>query len=228
MSFFQTLNRVHRTTRLLLALSLGAVLFLLLRVTGSELAVSFLYAWILFALVVLSFAWVTIFVNNTATVGAVVSEQDNSPLLTFLFVVTAAFISLFAIIALLQGLPKYNKVGLTLHILLSCIAVFCSWILIHTLFTLRYAHLYYSYPTVAEKEQQQPCGGLNFPGDDAPDLLDFAYFSFVLGMAFQVSDVSVSSKRIRRLVMVHSFLSFVYNTVIVAFTINILSGIIGK
>lgn len=189
---------------------------------------SFLYAWILFALVVLAFAWVTIYVNNTTTIGAVVSEQDNSPLITFLFVVTAAFISLFAIIALLQGLPKYNKVGLTLHILLSSIAVFCSWTLIHTLFTLRYAHLYYSYPTAAEKASQTPCGGLNFPGDEPPDLLDFAYFSFVLGMAFQVSDVSVSSKRIRRLVMVHGFLSFVYNTVIVAFTINVLSGIIGK
>ena len=228
MSFFQTLNRVHRTTRLLLALSLGLVLFFVLRTLHDETAVSFLYAWILFAVVVLLFAWTTIFVNNTATIGAVVSEQDNSPLVTFLFIVTAAFISLFAIIALLQGLPHYNKVGLTLHILLSGIAVFLSWVLIHTLFTLRYAHLYYSYPTQTEKEQQQPCGGLLFPGDEPPDLLDFAYFSFVLGMAFQVSDVAVSSKRIRRLVMVHGFLSFVYNTVIVAFTINILSGIIGK
>ncbi|GAA4745534.1 DUF1345 domain-containing protein [Flavisolibacter ginsenosidimutans] len=228
MSFFQTLNRIHRTTRLLLALALGAGLFFSLRVFAVDAAVSFLYAWIGFSVTVLAFAWITIFINDPTTIGAVVSEQDNSPLMTFLFVVTAAFISLFAIIALLQGMPHYNKVGLTLHILLSAVAVSCSWLLIHTLFTLRYAHLYYSYPTAAEKAQQQVCGGLLFPGDESPDLLDFAYFSFVLGMTFQVSDVVASSKRIRRLVLVHGLLSFVYNTVIVAFTINILSGIIGK
>jgi uncharacterized membrane protein len=228
MPLFQTLTRVHRTIRLLLALSLGTALYVLLRAFHNEPAVSFLYGWIVFAVVILFFAWATIFVNNTSTIGSVVSEQDNSPLITFLFVVTAAFISLFAIIALLQGLPHYNKVGLTLHILLSVVAVICSWLLIHTLFTLRYAHLYYTYPTHAHKAQQHPCGGLTFPGDEAPDLLDFAYFSFVLGTAFQVSDVAVNNKRIRRLVMVHGLLSFIYNTVIVAFAINILSSIIGK
>ena len=221
MPFFQTLSRLPRTTRLLIALSLSIALYVFLRLVKTGLAFSFLYAWIAFAAVVLFFAWLTIFVNNPETVGAVASEQDNSPLVTFLFIVCAAFISLFAILALLRSLSSgADQEHLTRqHILLSVVAVVCSWALIQTLFTLRYAHLYYTYPTHTDKAQENPNGGLLFPGNEPPDLLDFAYFSFTLGMAFQVSDVAV---------MVHALLSFVYNTAIVAFSINILSGIIGK
>jgi len=73
-------------------------------------------------------------------------EQDNSRSIIFLFVLVAAFISVFAIILLLQDAPNGLKRGLTYHILLAAVAVFCSWTLIHTLFTLHYAHLYYTYP----------------------------------------------------------------------------------
>ena len=69
---------------------------------------------------------------------------------------------------------------------------------------------------------------LQFPDEHEPDYLDFAYFSFVLGMTFQVSDVEISSKEIRRMALLHGFLSFIYNTVIVAFSINIISGLIAK
>jgi uncharacterized membrane protein len=75
-------------------------------------------------------------------------------------------------------------------------------------------------------------GGLDFPNDseqneysDNPDFLDFAYFAFVVGMTFQVSDVEVTSKRFRRFVLLHGLISFVYNTVIVALTINTLAGL---
>lgn len=229
MPFFQTISRLHRATRLLIALSLSLTLYIFLRFMKTGSAFSFLYAWILFAVLILAFAWITIAVNEPATVGAVASEQDNSPLVTFLFIVCAAFISLFAILALLKSLSTSSSGLLTRqHILLSVVAVVCSWTLIHTLFTLRYAHLYYTYPTHAEKAQEKPNGGLLFPGNEPPDLLDFAYFAFTLGMAFQVSDVAVTSQPLRRLVLVHGLLSFVYNTVIVAFSINILSGVIGK
>lgn len=230
MSWVQSLSRLRRSTRLLIAFSIGLALYIVLRTVKTSLAFSFLYAWIAFAAAVLFFAWLTIFVNETASVGTIASEQDNSPLLTFLFIVSAAFISLFAILALLKSLSgSATAERLTgQHILLSVVAVACSWALIQTLFTLRYAHMYYTYPTHADKADEKPCGGLAFPGNDAPDLLDFAYFAFTLGMAFQVSDVAVTSRRMRRLVLVHALLSFVYNTAIVAFSINILSGIIGK
>ncbi|GAB4093694.1 DUF1345 domain-containing protein [Flaviaesturariibacter terrae] len=212
--------------RLAIALLPASLLYIWLIRTGHNAAPSFLPSWALFAWIVLSFSWLTIFSNNPRDAALIAREQDLSRLLTFVFVVGAAFISLFAIIALLQNLPTYTKRGLTLHIILAVIAVSCSWLLIHTLFTLRYAHLYYRPDAHVALENEG--SGLRFPDGKHPDLLDFAYFSFVLGMTFQVSDVSITSREIRRLVLVHSMLSFVFNTVIVAFTINILSGIIGR
>lgn len=68
-------------------------------------------------------------------------------------------------------------------------------------------------------------GGIDFPTNEAPDYLDFAYFSFVIGMTFQVSDITVSSRAIRRFVLMHGLISFIFNTIIVALTINTLAGL---
>jgi uncharacterized membrane protein len=97
--------------------------------------------------------------------------------------------------------------------------VLVAWVLTHTAYTLRYARLYYI-PRNGETRE-----GLRFPGDEAPDDMDFAYFSFVLGMAFQVSDVSITCKHIRRAVLWHSLQSFLYNTVILALSLNLLFGL---
>jgi uncharacterized membrane protein len=72
------------------------------------------------------------------------------------------------------------------------------------------------------------CGGLEFPGNEDPDYLDFVYFSFVLGMTFQVSDVVITSKRIRQLATMHGLLSFAFNTAIVALSINVISGLVAQ
>jgi uncharacterized membrane protein len=96
-----------------------------------------------------------------------------------------------------------------------------SWFLIHTIFTLRYAHIYYGdHPSTPEKYH----GGLSFPDDATPEYIDFAYFSFVLGMTFQVSDVDITSKRFRKLALWHSLLSFGFNTIMIALTINVIAG----
>ncbi len=88
--------------------------------------------------------------------------------------------------------------------------VLLSWLVTHTSYALRYAHVYYSGSQ----------GGLQFPGDERPCDLDFAYFAFTIGMCFQVSDVTISSSRIRGVALGHALLSFVYNTLIFAMTIN--------
>ena len=92
------------------------------------------------------------------------------------------------------------------------------------MFTLRYAHLYYRPTEGGHNAGRQQ--GLEFPNDTEPDFLDFTYFSFVIGMTFQVSDVTISSREIRRLALVHALLSFAFNTLLVALTINVVSGII--
>jgi uncharacterized membrane protein len=101
-------------------------------------------------------------------------------------------------------------------------AVLLGWFVIHTLFTFRYAHLYY-YDDDGDNESDR---GLTFPGTTAPNDYDFAYFAFVVGMTFQVSDVQVTDSGVRRVVLMHGLISFAYNSAILALVINLVSGLI--
>ena len=120
-----------------------------------------------------------------------------------------------------QGAPKNGYQDL--HLFMAVLAVIESWLLIHTVFTLRYAHVFYRLEQEADVEGSGR--GLIFPGGDNPDYEDFAYFSFVIGMTCQVSDVNITSRFMRRLALLHGLLSFAFNTVILALSINIISGL---
>ena len=100
----------------------------------------------------------------------------------------------------------------------------CSWALLHTVYSLHYGHIYYGDSDPSEQFSAEK--GLEFPGDEEPDYVDFAYFSFVIGMTCQVSDVQVTSKRMRRLTLLHGIISFAFNTVILALLINTVSGLL--
>ena len=224
-SFFLFIEQLNRGYRLLIAFVIACVVFLLIKKPGHT-GIPFLYGWICFAATLLFFSWVTILVQHPRQTAKLAREQDTSLFMVFLIAVSAAFISLFAVLLLLTNQPSASKVGLSLHIVLSLVAITLSWFLIHSVFTIRYAHLYYDKPK-GEAETHY-AGGLQFPGNEHPDFLDFAYFSFILAMTFQTADVNITSRRIRRLALVHGLLSFVYNTAIIALIINIISGLIGK
>ena len=218
--------KIDRNYRLYLSLIVALVVYFFTK--SHTLPIAFMLVWTAFSGSFLIFSWIVILSSHPKGLRNIVSEQDTSRTLIFLFVIIAAFISVFAIIGLLQQAPNPSKSGLTYHILLAAAAVFSSWTLIHTVFTLRYAHLYYTYADREAHARGKNDAGLEFPGTTEPDYLDFAYFSFVLGMTFQVSDVQITSSNIRRLALLHGFLSFVYNTIIIALSINIISGVIGK
>jgi len=97
-----------------------------------------------------------------------------------------------------------------------------SWVLTQAVFALRYAHEFYSRTGDAAAVD----GGLEFPSEERPDYLDFFYFSAVLGMTFQVSDVQITSRKLRRLATLHGMLGFLFNTVIIALTVNLASGLL--
>ena len=97
-----------------------------------------------------------------------------------------------------------------------------SWAVTHLTFAYRYAHEYYSYDLGGKTVD----GGIEFPKDDRPDYLDFVYFSFVLGMTFQVSDCNVTSKKLRRLATTQGLIGFIFNTVILALSVNIAAGLL--
>ena len=114
-------------------------------------------------------------------------------------------------------IPAASASGLERGILaaLALVSIALSWTLLHTLFTLRYARLYY----------RDPEGGIDFNQQQKPRYSDFAYFAFTLGMTFQVSDTNIGDHVIRATALRHSLLSFVFGTVILATTINLVAGL---
>jgi uncharacterized membrane protein len=107
-----------------------------------------------------------------------------------------------------------------LHVALATATIVLAWFFMNTLFALHYAHEYYAHGDTG------PAGGLRFPGEEEPDYWDFVYFSFVVGMTFQVSDVAVESRVLRRLVVAHGALAFFFNVGVLALAINIAAGMI--
>lgn len=203
------------------ALAAAATWFLLdSRVRLASRAVA---TWDVFALVVLALAWLAILNTSPEEARRHAREQDVSHLLIFVFVVIAACASLSAVVALFAGAKTGAPTHLKSHIALSVVAVLSAWAVMHTVFGLRYAHVFYGDdPGGSERH----AGGLDFPGERLPDYMDFAYFSFVIGMTFQVSDVQVTSRKLRQLVLFHGLLSFAFNTVILALTINTISSLL--
>ena len=136
--------------------------------------------------------------------------QDDGRFVMLLLTALGAFASL-AVIVFELGAAKGNATGL----ILATVTIVLSWATVHTAFALHYAHEFY--------RGSKP-GGLQFPGDAADaeaDYWDFVYFSFVIGMTAQVSDVGITDKVIRRTATVHGIISFVFNTALIALMVNI-------
>ncbi|MGY3053165.1 putative membrane protein [Pedobacter sp. UYEF25] len=219
-----TLSRFHKLTALpilLICLTIGLIFYLggfFFKLNGLS---QIMFAWDAFSVALIATHWSMFFSVDAARTKLRAQMQDENRSEIFLVILVATFAALFAVILVL--IDKELK---PTDISIAIIGLFLSWCLVHTTFTLRYARLYYQNNN--ESSDKKSGVGLNFPGDDEPDFLDFAYYSFVIGMTFQVSDVEISSKKMRRLTLLHSLLSFVFNTIIVALTINVLAGLGGK
>ncbi len=146
------------------------------------------------------------------------AAQDEGASAILVLTAAASMASLGAIFAELAVIERANP-HYALYGMLAVATVVLSWTFIHTIFALHYAHDYYG---------GNLRGGLTFPGDDEPDYWDFVYFAFVIGMTFQVSDVAVTQKAIRRMVVAHGALAFFFTTAFIAMTVNIAAGIIQK
>jgi len=210
--------------RLMISMAVSAIVFFSFRdrLTGPSLI---LVTWIGCALTIILLDWIIIFSSHPLEVRKIAKLQDSSRTFLFLFITTAAVVSLGAIVYLLKSTKGLGEVAKNEHILLAITAVVISWTLLHTIFTLRYAHLYYD-PNVDTDGETKDIGGLQFPGRQQPDYLDFVYFSFIVGMTFQVSDVNITSRRIRRACIIHALLSFAFNTAILALSINVISSMV--
>ncbi len=219
-SVFYRLDAQHR---LIIALIVSAAVYAV-TYKNLNLPERALVTWIGAALSIIILNWITIIGSHPREVKKIAKLQDSSRAFLFGFIITASVVSLVAIVFLLKQSKGLSEVEKNAHIALAISAVFVSWWLVHTIFSLRYAHIYYD--TDTDKGAERPGGGLEFPSTEDPDYLDFVYFGFVVGMTFQVSDVQITSRKIRRLCLLHGLLSFAFNTAIVALSINVISGMV--
>ncbi|ASU35598.1 DUF1345 domain-containing protein [Mucilaginibacter xinganensis] len=216
--------RLDAHYRLMISLAISIITFFVIH-SRFELPTLILFTWISFALSVIIMDWIIIATCHPREVRKIAKLQDSSRTVIFLFVLAAAVASMGAIVFLLKS-AKGHSASAQGHIILAIGAVGISWWLVHTIFTLLYAHLYYDSDTDDGKKRKT--GGLDFPGGEEPDYLDFVYFSFVIGMTFQVSDVVINSRKIRRFALMHALLAFAFNTAIVALSINVISGMVSQ
>ena len=218
------ISSVDAHQRLLISLAVAVIIFFL-ALGHFRPSIQFILTWNGFALTAIVLAWLKILFSDARTAVRAAKLQDTGRSAIFIFVIAGAVASLFAVLFLLGSAKELHGKALSGHVLGEAGTVVCSWWLIHTIFALHYAHAYY------QKCDADPDGeegeGLEFPGKEPPGFLDFAYFSFVLGMTFQVSDVQITSSQIRALALVHGMLSFLFSTVILALAINVASGLIG-
>jgi uncharacterized membrane protein len=152
--------------------------------------------------------------NAELTARRAVREDPTRPVADVLLL-GAAVASLVAVGLVLVRAGHSKGLLQALEVALGIGSVVLSWALVHTSYVLRYAQLYYSGPD----------GGVNFNQDEPPSYLDFAYLAFTIGMTFQVSDTALQNRQIRRAALGHALLSYLFGTVIVAATVNLIAGL---
>ena len=148
--------------------------------------------------------------------------QEEGEWTVFWLTVAAVAFSFAAVFDEFAGMKELPPAQRNLRVILVAVTLLVSWLMTHTTFAFRYAHEYYE----VDPGGVGIVGGLEFPGERRPDYLDFLYFALVLGMTFQVSDVQITARKFRRLAAAHGLLSFLFNTIILALTVNIAAGML--
>ena len=215
--------------RLVLAVVIGLVAVVLAPAVLGTLA-RVVVGWVGFAATDLAIIILGMWQADTDDIRRVAASEDLPRTQAFVLVLSAAMASLGAVVGRMGSLKGISKDWRVLHVALSVAAVVLAWTLVHLVFTLRYAHTYYD----ADKETGQDAGGLVFPDDQGkdqgpkltPNYVDFAYFSFIIGMTAQTADIGIGSREFRRTSLLHSLIAFIFNTVIVAFTVGTLGGML--
>lgn len=181
-----------------------------------------LLGWSVGVVVYLMLAWWLCVGFDAQRTRVRAQAQDEPSVVLFLVLLLATMACVAAITVMMQQSRDLSGLQRALHVGLSVVALALSWLFIQTIFTFHYAHRYYH-----EEKLNEPDGpGLQFPGGLDPDYFDFLYYAHVVGMTSQVSDVQVTSREMRRLTLVHSVLSFGFNMLILALSINVVAGVL--
>lgn len=222
-SFLHHLGRLTPVHRLLLGLALGGLAWGLAPASLGTLG-RFVAAWDVYAGSTLLLIAALVATADAGHIRRIATAEDNSRALASAFILAASLASLLAVLALSRTVHDLPPAETAWRVGLSIGAVVEAWLLVHTVFTLRYAHQYYDDAGPGGQDAR----GIDFPGGDfEPDYLDFAYFAFTIGMAAQTADVSISGRLPRRTALLHSLISFSFNTAVVALSISALGALLG-
>ena len=175
------------------------------------------------AVTLLIWHWRVILSSNATETRGHAAAQDPGRHVVFVLTLVAVafgFVAAFAILG--RGPQTTIHSHIVILYVLGFGAVVLGWLQIHTMFAILYAHLYYR-DHDRDKESDR---GLTFPSEPEPDYADLAYFAFVIGMTFQVSDVQITSRTIRKTVLAHGLIAYGYSSAIIALVVNIVSGLL--
>jgi len=208
-----------RHSRLLIAAATAIVLFFLLPAhwaTITRVLVSWNVGVLMFLILVF---WLMTSMGSAQLSERYRGEDETAPVILIISIL-AALLAMVSIVAFLAMLDQVSQAEKSLRFVLSACTVINAWMLIPTMFAMHYADMFYS-ATATDRP-------LHFPDTQMPAFWDFAYFSFTIAAACQTADVSTSSGAIRKVLIVHSVLSFLFNVAILGFAINVTAGLIGN
>lgn len=220
-SLTKVLLWLHPIQRILISLFLAFIVFIFIRHSYISGLLRIMIIWNVFAFSLLFLSWAVFSTRTTQQIREYARNDDGNLAYIFFLIVISAFASMVTV-TLLMISKDVTGVPIGIYLPVAIGGIIFSWALVHTTFTFHYALLYYDDDDNNPKEK---AGGLAFPEEDEPDYLDFAYFSFIIGMTFQVSDVQTTSRKFRRWVLLHSLLAFLLNTFVVALTINLIASL---
>jgi uncharacterized membrane protein len=220
--FAHRTRHLRQHPRLFISSALGVVVYLLLPSALGQ-STRLLAAFDLAAIAFLAAIWIMMARATTADMRRRAQFEDEGRHVVLFLSATTAVAILLAIAFELHGLPDQPPGAAGGRVALAVLTILLAWFFMNTMFALHYAHFFYG---DADGPADAEARGLAFPGRAEPDYWDFLYFSFVIGMTFQVSDVQIESHRLRRTGLAHGVLAFFFNVVVLALTINIVAGLI--
>jgi uncharacterized membrane protein len=207
--------RLHGKLIIAVIIGLAIALFAPLHLRPSSQALA---GWDIGLVVYLVLIYAMMWRADVESIRKRAAEQDEGAYAILILSISATIASLGAIVLELGGMKQGGETGI--HVLLAVATILLSWAFMHTIFTFHYAHEYHG------ARRDGAIGGLVFPHDSEPNYRDFLYFSLVIGMTSQTSDVNICSKVIRRMAAMHGVLSFFFNLTVLALTVNMLSNLI--
>ena len=223
-TFFTIIRRTVRARpRMVISLIFGAlVLYFVPSDVGTTRA---LLAWNATAILFIVLILVMMGRTRAQDIRDHSSAEEEGRFTVLTLVIAAAAMTLIAIGVEIFAVKEMQGASRALRLALTFGTVISSWAFVHVVFTIYYAHEFHA--EMAGNKKKSLRGGLQFPGETLPDYWDFFYFAFTVGMTAQTSDVVITSRRMRRLVIVHGIVAFIFTTAVIALTVNLGAQLVG-